>query len=260
LIPFYVSKKVVLAGDHKQLPPFASDELREREMHISLFEHLVDVYGDDLTTLLRRQYRMNSAIAEFSNREFYNNKLSHGGVNKDWTLQDFAPIQAYHVEGEEQRTRSKSLRNESEIDVIIEELDRLFEKKISPGDIGIITPYGGQVGAIRHRLNEYEQSTNQIKVDTVDSFQGGEREVILVSFVRSNDAGRTGFLTFPDVGSRRLNVALTRARKRLVLIANWDTLTTAGPNEQIQQTRVYQRLHEYLKNVGAVVESANIIE
>jgi len=95
-----------------------------------------------------------------------------------------------------------------------------------------------------------------ITIDTVDSFQGGEREAIIVSFVRSNDRGNSGFLEFPEEGKRRLNVALTRARKRLVLIGNWGTLGTVATHRSVEDSCAdcYQALAEHLRKRDRMLE------
>lgn len=256
MIPFSRAKRLVLAGDHKQLPPYHSSERSENEeMDISLFEHLLGCYGEEIVTTLRVQYRMNQDIAAFPNQEFYSGQLTHGPRNRIWSLSTFFPLEAYHVEGEEQSTPGNSLYNDQEIDVVLAELSELLESGVNPGAIGVITPYAGQASKIRGKLAtlDFDGLRDSLLVDTVDSFQGSERDVIIISFVRSNPQGWAGFLEFPNEGPRRLNVALTRAKKRCVLVGNFDTLRTRSPDKKSHQSAadVYQRLYEHLDEVGA---------
>lgn len=256
MIPYSRAKQVVLAGDHKQLPPYHSSERSDdEEMDISLFEHLLGCYGDDIVTTLRTQYRMNQEIAGFPNQEFYDGQLTHGPRNRIWSLSTFFPLEAYDVDGDEQKTPSNSLYNDAEIDVVLAELTELLEKEVQPEAIGVITPYAGQASKIRGKLATLDAPDlrERILVDTVDSFQGSERDVIIISFVRSNPQGWAGFLEFPNEGPRRLNVALTRAKKRCVLVGNFDTLRTRAPDKKPHQSAadVYQRLYEYLEANGA---------
>lgn len=250
LIPVQAASKVVLAGDHKQLPPYASDELDENEMEISLFEHFIERYGEQVATLLKRQYRMHEQIAAFSSREFYNGALETADQNREWTIGEHPPVEAIHVEGSEARASGHSYRNESEAELVAEHVESLLEEGVDSGDIGVITAYRGQIGTIRSQLGGIEGHGGGVKVDTVDSFQGGEREAIIVSFVRSNNEGRAGFLTFPDEGKRRLNVALTRARKRLTLVGNFETLRS--PENREDCTATYDALVQYLRSIDAL--------
>ncbi|WP_276302623.1 AAA domain-containing protein [Halorussus lipolyticus] len=233
------SRKLILSGDHKQLPPYsaaepgadgatnADDETEDEQTHTSLFEYLLERYGDDISVLLGCQYRMHDDIARFPNEQFYGGNLETADRNRNWQIGDLDPLVGIDVGGEEYReSGGDSLYNPPEAEVVAEEVQILTENGVAPEDVGVISMYRGQVGQIRSQLNRAGiEDPDRITVDTVDSFQGGEREAVVVSFVRSNDAGSSGFLELPDEGPRRLNVALTRARKRLVLVGDWETLS-----------------------------------
>ena len=153
------------------------------------------------------------------------------------------------------RTSRDIAMDDAEIEVVLAEVSQLLDAEVSPDAVGVITPYAGQASKIRAKLAtlDYDGLRNSILVDTVDSFQGSERDVIIISFVRSNPPGWAGFLEFPNEGPRRLNVALTRARKRCVLVGNFDTLRTRAPDKKPHQSAagVYQRLYEYLDDLDA---------
>ncbi len=247
-IPYACSERLVLAGDHKQLPPFASDELDQREAEVSLFEHLLETYDDGARTMLRRQYRMHEEIVTFPNEAFYEGKLETAERNRDRTVDGFDPLVADDVSEGEEHTSGKSYRNPAEADIVADEVEQLREGGVAQSDIGVITPYTGQIGCIRNALAGVDQRTKDIKVNTVDSFQGSEREVILLSLVRSNDRNGSGFLTFGDEGKRRLNVSLTRAKRRLVVIGDWETLGTVGSHRAAEEScaDVYAALGDHL--------------
>ncbi|MXR20430.1 AAA family ATPase [Halobacterium sp. PCN9] len=218
------AEKLVLSGDHRQLPPYAANEGDSDEApHASLFEHLLDTYGEDVSVLLRRQYRMHEAIVAFPNEAFYDGRLETAARNRDWQIPDLGPLVGIDVAGGEQFDHGRnSFYNPREVDVVVDEVRRLAGAGVDPADVGVIAAYSAQVQRIRSRLADTDvEDVGRVTVDTVDSFQGGEREAVVVSFVRSNDAGRSGFLEFPDEGPRRLNVALTprakapRPRRRL---------------------------------------------
>ncbi|WP_232686552.1 AAA domain-containing protein [Halobacterium zhouii] len=219
--------KLVLAGDHRQLPPFSVTESGEGEMRPSLFETLVERYGDDVAVLLGRQYRMHEAIAAFPNEAFYGGRLETASANADWTIPGFPAVSLVDVAGNERREeRGASVRNPREAGVVTDRVETLLDAGVAPADVGVIAVYSGQVREIRSRLGGLDRDTNGLTVDTVDSFQGGERDAIVVSFARSNPDANAGFLEHPEEGPRRLNVSLTRARKHLALVGDWDTLAT----------------------------------
>lgn len=234
------AERVVLAGDHRQLPPYeargsgtAADAGTHRETGTrrSWFEDVLDRYGDDVAVLLGRQYRMHDAIAAFPNDAFYDGRLETAPRNRDWRLGGLEPLVGVDVTGpEREEAGGNSYWNPSEVDVVIEQVRTLVDDVVAPEDVGVVAMYAAQADRIRSRLASADVAGiaggHRVTVDTVDSFQGGEREAVVVSFVRSNGRDDSGFLERPDVGPRRLNVALTRARKRLVLVGDWDTLAS----------------------------------
>jgi superfamily I DNA and/or RNA helicase len=254
LIPLTMAKKTILAGDHKQLPPYSSSDISESdEMHESLFEYLMDTYDTKVSVQLNRQYRMNDEIAKFPNEEFYEGSLTTDDSSEDSCVGDLSPMVAFHIEGNEKiDDTTKSKYNEEEADVVANQVARIQQEGLEPEEIGVITPYTAQIGIVSEALRENSRvkTPTGIKIDTVDSFQGSEKEAVVVSFVRSNDGGHSGFLTFPDEGKRRLNVALTRAKSRCVLIGNWETLSdvseTKNPDNSCAD--VYQRLYHDLQD------------
>jgi len=256
------AETLLLSGDHRQLPPYsAAAPGADARQRISLFEHLVDRYGDDLTVLLKRQYRMNETIAAFPNRAFYDGRLETADRNREWRVDDLAPLVGIDVAGAERREPGgHSFYNPSEAEVVAREVERLVGRGVSPEDVGVISAYSGQIARIRSQLGGSDVGdAGQVTVDTVDSFQGGERDVIVISFVRSNDEGRSGFLETPEEGPRRLNVALTRARKRLVLVGDWETLATASPGRSPDKScaDLYDDLETYLRKKGRFVEAGS---
>jgi hypothetical protein len=249
------ARKLILSGDHRQLPPYCADEgMKDDRRHRSLFEHLLDRYGEEISVLLGRQYRMHADIAAFPNDEFYGGSLETAERNRDWRVGELDPLVGIDVDGDERReTGGDSLYNRPEAEVVAEEVARCVEQGLAPEDVGVISMYRGQVGEIRSRLRESDVAgAGRVTVDTVDSFQGGEREAVVVSFVRSNDAGNGGFLELPDEGPRRLNVALTRARKRLALVGDWETLSSVSPGRTPENScaDLYDRLRKKLEREG----------
>jgi superfamily I DNA and/or RNA helicase len=250
-IPLSKADTAVLAGDHQQLPPFSrSEDPPESAYGHSLFEHLYADGGvfEDVGIQLRSQYRMHRDIAYFPNRRFYDRSL--GTAVESEPLAEWPPIVGYDVGGTATRAGT-SYRNEDEAALVAHLVDRLLGEEVSGSDIGVITPYAGQVQAIDHRLNERSQSG--VDVDTIDSFQGSERTVILISLVRSNVEGRKGFLGRPADGPRRLNVAITRAQRLCVIVGDWGTLRTAPPRED-HCTDLYEELYKHLTDTGRMRE------
>uniref|UniRef100_A9A980 DNA helicase n=1 Tax=Methanococcus maripaludis (strain C6 / ATCC BAA-1332) TaxID=444158 RepID=A9A980_METM6 len=220
LIPIVMSRKLIIAGDHKQLPPTVlSDEL---ELKKTLFERMIHE-NSDFSKILQVQYRMNEKIMEFSNEMFYKNKLiAHGSVKfhnlldivknvskEDKDIVNKKPLQFINVDGQEKQDSFKSSYNVEEAYKVVEIVSKLRKYEIP---VSVITPYDAQVKYISNMLN-----TNEIDVKSVDGFQGRENEVIVISFVRTD---KMGFLK--DL--RRLNVAVTRARRKLIVVGSKNLL------------------------------------
>lgn len=242
------AERVVLAGDHRQLPPTVlSTEAQRQGYGISLFERLAE---HDAPTLLRRldtQYRMHAAIMDFSSLEFYDAELAAHQSVEAHRLCDLSgvesnpltesPLEFIDTAGagyeEELEPDGESRRNPREADLVAQTVRSLLEAGVVAADIGVITPYAAQVRLLRTKL-----AIDQLEIDTVDGFQGREKEAIVISLVRSNDSGEIGFLA--DL--RRMNVAMTRARRKLIVIGDSATLSVDP---------FYARLIEYFEGQGA---------
>ncbi|EMA13005.1 AAA domain-containing protein [Haloarcula marismortui] len=222
-IPLVRADRAVLAGDHRQLPPYsASDEPPESSYGHSLFEHLYADGGvyDGVGLQLQTQYRMHRDIAYFPNRRFYDRTLRNGRAIDP--LPDRPAIEGYNVGGRVE-TVGHSKSNPTEARLVAHLVEDLLSD-VPANEIGVITPYSAQVSRIRETLTERTDAGDRVTVDTIDSFQGGERTAIVLSLVRSNAEGTVGFLGRPVDGPCRLNVALTRAKQYCAVVADWHTL------------------------------------
>ena len=243
LIPIAKAHRFILAGDHKQLPPTIISE-RAHELEKTLFEELIRIYPFK-SQLLNVQYRMNSLLMKFPNREFYNNGLKSDSSVDDITINDILTSQHEEKallfidtsEVEDNREMhlkdSKSIINGLEADISVSIAQDYLNAGAGEDDIGIISPYADQVKLI--------QEKTPVEVKTVDGFQGREKEIIIISTVRSNPHGNIGFLK--DL--RRLNVAITRAKRKLIIIGNTNTLIT---------NPTYARLIEFVESENLLVK------
>ena len=243
LIPIAKAHRFILAGDHKQLPPTIISE-RAHELEKTLFEELIRIYPFK-SQLLNVQYRMNSLLMKFPNREFYNNGLKSDSSVDDITINDILTSQHEEKallfidtsEVEDNREMhlkdSKSIINGLEADISVSIAQDYLNAGAGEDDIGIISPYADQVKLI--------QEKTPVEVKTVDGFQGREKEIIIISTVRSNPHGNIGFLK--DL--RRLNVAITRAKRKLIIIGNANTLIT---------NPTYARLIEFVESENLLVK------
>ncbi len=249
-IPMRRVGRVVLAGDHCQLPPTVkSFEAMKAGLGKSLMERIVDNHPESVT-LLTMQYRMNHEIMRFSNEWFYGGamiaapEVRHRGildldtpiewidtadaglaVNEDADPEEAGSAFRESLAGE---SHGRINRDEAEFSVLtlrnyIEKIgkQRFLDERI---DVGLISPYRAQVHYLRGLIKRtpfFKPFRHLISVNTVDGFQGQERDVIVISLVRSNDDGNIGFLR--DL--RRMNVAMTRARMKLIIIGSVATLT-----------------------------------
>lgn len=238
-IPITRSDRVIFAGDHFQLPPTVKSKQAEAEgLSITLFEQCMQL--PDISVMLNTQYRMNEKIMNFSNKKFYRNELIADASVKDHVLSYDTneyllntPVDFIDTAGcgynEIINPESLSIANPEEAQLLIKHLKLLLDQYVQGNKtgqeitIGIISPYKEQVQYITNQINEDEELQHFrkfIAIKTVDGFQGQERDIICISLVRSNDLREIGFLN--DV--RRMNVALTRAKKKLVVIGDSATL------------------------------------
>ena len=249
-IPLLRSQRVVLAGDHCQLPPtVVSTEATKEGFGLSLQERLIKRYGEPLISRrLTVQYRMHAAIAQFSSAEFYAGELTAPEEIAAHLLCDLpgversplteTPIDFIDTAGasysEELEPDGESRRNPEEAALVVRKVAALQVAGLTAEQIAVISPYAAQVRLLREKLADCDG----VEVDTIDGFQGREQEVVIISLVRSNSTGEIGFLG--DV--RRMNVALTRARRKLIVIG--DSATIGGHP-------FYSRLLEYFEQSGA---------
>lgn len=226
------TKKFILVGDQCQLGPVFQSQESEKFGITSTFERLVNV-KDGKWVRLRKQYRMHSTISDLSSKLFYDGEIQTGIKDSDRTkykqykniFKSDQPIIFYNISGKEKRQRD-SIANDSEKRLV---LDILAEFLKNPGfdtsTLAIISNYSSQIYNIKSDLrknfkfNGRHQKQN-LEVDTVDAFQGREKDFVIISTVRANQFQQVGFLK----DSRRMNVAITRAKHGVVIIGNRDTL------------------------------------
>lgn len=223
LLAFLRADRAVLAGDHRQLPPTVlSAAAQAGGLGVSLFERLAELHGGAATAALAEQHRMNARIMAFPSRALYGGALRAHPAAADRAV-DGAPLEVVDTSGrgfeEETPPGSDSRRNPGEAELAAGEVARILALGVPPGEVAVVSPYEAQVQRLRELLaTEVERG---VEVDTVDGFQGREKEAVVVSLVRSNDAGEVGFLA--DV--RRMNVAITRARSKLVVVGDGATIS-----------------------------------
>ena len=216
------AERAVLAGDHLQLPPTVlSAAAQQGGLGVSLFERLVGLHGDPVKVTLAEQHRMHEAIMRFPSDALYGGALRAHPAVAGRAL-DAAPLEMVDTSGrgfeESTPEGSDSKQNEGEAELVAAEVARVLALGVAPGELAVISPYDAQVQRLRHLLAPWLEEG--LEVDTVDGFQGREKDAVVVSLVRSNESGEVGFLA--DV--RRMNVALTRARKKLVVVGDGATI------------------------------------
>ena len=267
MVPICLGKKIVLVGDHKQLPPVVDEALlkkQEKDRNItkedleeSLFEYLEKSLNKECKSILDEQYRMNPVIGDLISTLFYENKL----VSKTSRDEKTIPLKLYEkkplvwlstssLSDRKEERISDSFRNSVEAKIIFEQLlliDTELEDLGLEKEIAIIAGYRGQ----RDRLTRLYESNYRarfhnmtIEINTVDAFQGRETDIVFYSIVRSNDSGNLGFLK----DMRRLNVAFSRARELLVVVGDHQCaqrrLTVNGQDNPFVGIIKYIREHE----------------
>ncbi|KAG8082955.1 hypothetical protein GUJ93_ZPchr0014g47069 [Zizania palustris] len=236
--PLMFAKKFVLVGDHYQLPPLVkSSEARENGMGISLFWRLSEAHPQAISAL-RCQYRMSSGIMKLSNSLIYGDRLSCGSLEIANAKLKFSGREPVHLKLKEilnpdmavifantdqvpalEAKENKTVNNPTEAYIVSWITKELLKRGIAQDDIGIITPYNAQVNLIQQHVDA------SVEVHTIDKYQGRDKECIIVSFVRSSGNSRaSGSSLLGDW--HRINVVLTRAKKKLIMVGSAVTLST----------------------------------
>lgn len=231
-IPIIKSSKVVFAGDPFQLPPTVKSNKNKTEgLNITLVEKCLTFLPE--ISFLNIQYRMNEAIMGFSNEQFYEGALVADESVKSHALALEEGKSVVFIDtagcGFEEKINPEFLSryNPDEFQILCEHLYLLIaayqEKELELPSIGIISPYREQVIYMKNHIAEDEKlATLPLSINTIDAFQGQERDLIYISLVRSNGKGEIGFLK----DYRRMNVAMTRARKKLIVLGDSATIGT----------------------------------
>uniref|UniRef100_UPI003B3A5B8C AAA domain-containing protein n=1 Tax=Spirosoma sp. TaxID=1899569 RepID=UPI003B3A5B8C len=231
-IPILKAQKVVLAGDHCQLPPtIKSPEAARKGLSTTLLEKCVTLHPEAVT-LLNEQYRMHEHIMGYSSQVFYQNKVkAHASVASHSLFEGDTALEFVDTAGcgFDEKLDGTSSTNPEEAALLIRHLSQRvadlstrYTKENFP-TIAIISPYKQQINILKElslQHPELQAYGDSISINTIDSFQGQERDIVYISLVRSNTEGDIGFLA--DI--RRMNVAMTRARKKLVIVGDSATL------------------------------------
>uniref|UniRef100_A0A663FAK0 DNA-binding protein SMUBP-2 n=1 Tax=Aquila chrysaetos chrysaetos TaxID=223781 RepID=A0A663FAK0_AQUCH len=250
-IPLLKAPKCILAGDHKQLPPtIISHKAAAKGLSLSLMERLIERYGEKIVKMLTMQYRMHQTIMQWASSEMYSGRLTaHPSVaqhllkdlpgvtsTEETTIPllliDTAGCGLFELEVEDEQSKG----NPGEVQLASLHIQALVEAGVKAKDIAVVAPYNLQVDMLReHLCHRYPE----LEIKSVDGFQGREKEAVILSFVRSNRKGEVGFLA----EDRRINVAVTRARRHVAVIC--DTRTVSN------QTFL-KRLVDYFSQYGEV--------
>ena len=273
--------RLFLSGDHLQLPPTVMAEPPRppvsrsatlppsASLQVTMFDRILSMYGEASKAFLSVQYRMNLEIMAFPNAQLYGGKLSAHDSCAHIRLTDLgidgndendahcAPLVLYDTTGLDMYEReddallsTHSRINENEASLVMRHIEWLVQHGIPPACIAVLSPYAAQV----HLLSQHIRTMygTSIEVGTVDGMQGREKDVVILSLVRSNDEQQVGFLH----DSRRLNVAMTRARRQLVVIGDADTV--GGENARHDTTASRQFLRAWIEHLHseALIEIA----
>ena len=278
-IPIAKGQRVVLAGDHHQLPPTVKSEKAAREgLRETLFEKCIK-RQPDTARMLTVQYRMHEQIMAFSSEQFYGGQLeAHPSVRYagleayDESFAPDLPVEFIDTAGlgyvEITIPESRSTANPEEADLLLKRLAQLLQllepykhaeheldheqRALESLSIGVIAPYRAQINYLKDAIEENAQlnglqQMRMLSVGTVDSFQGQERDIIAISLTRSNNHGEIGFLS--DI--RRMNVGMTRARRKLLLVGDSSTLSSNA---------FFVDLLAYVKRIGGYRRASQIAD
>ncbi|PLK42368.1 AAA domain-containing protein [Emticicia sp. TH156] len=258
-IPILKAQKVILAGDHLQLPPtIKSNEAARGGLATTLLEKLVSLHPEAVV-LLEEQYRMNEQIMGFSSKVFYENRLkANSNVANHLLFKNDLPVVFIDTAGcsFDEKLEGTSTTNPDEAAFVFKHLHALVAELKNQGytpekfpSVAVISPYKEQINLLQAQLESSPDLLDyraKISVNTIDSFQGQERDIVYISMTRSNAEGSIGFLS--DI--RRMNVAMTRARKKLVIVGDSATLASfpfyADFIAYTEQLNTYQSAWEFM--------------
>ncbi|XP_008844548.2 DNA-binding protein SMUBP-2 isoform X2 [Nannospalax galili] len=235
-IPLLKAPKCVLAGDHKQLPPTTiSHKAALAGLSRSLMERLAEKHGASVVRMLTVQYRMHQAITRWASEAMYHGQLTAHPSVAGHLLRDLPGVSATEetsiplllvdtagcglFELEEEDSQSKG--NPGEVRLVTLHVQALVDAGVQAADIAVIAPYNLQVDLLRQSLSHKHP---ELEIKSVDGFQGREKEAVILSFVRSSRKGEVGFLA----EDRRINVAVTRARRHVAIICDSHTVNNHG--------------------------------
>ncbi|KAM3256360.1 hypothetical protein ACQJBY_049066 [Aegilops geniculata] len=262
-IPILRGKRCILAGDQHQLAPvILSREAMQGGLGMSLLERASSLHDELLTTKLTMQYRMHESIANWASNEMYFGLLKSSPSVASCLLVDYPSIQetwitrcalllldtrmpygSLNIDCEEHLdlAGTGSFYNSGEADIVAQHVVNLVLCGLSPTSIAVQSPYIAQVQLLRDRLEEYPEALG-VEVSTIDSFQGREADAVVISMVRSNSLGAVGFLG----DNRRMNVAITRARRHVALVCDSSTICN---NEFLARLLRHIRQHGQVRHV-----------
>ncbi|NWS72502.1 SMBP2 protein, partial [Crotophaga sulcirostris] len=260
-IPLLRAPKCVLAGDHKQLPPtIISHKAAAEGLSLSLMERLIQGYGEKVVKMLTVQYRMHQAIMQWASSEMYGGRLTAHPSVAQHLLKDLPGVIAteettiplllidtagcglFELEVEDEQSKG----NPGEVQLAGLHIQALVDAGVKAHDIAVVAPYNLQVDMLReHLCHRYPE----LEIKSVDGFQGREKEAVILSFVRSNRKGEVGFLA----EDRRINVAVTRARRHVAVICDTRTVSNQAFLKHLvdyfSQHGEVRTAFEYLDNI-----------
>lgn len=237
-------KKIIFAGDHKQLPPIVSEKTEKEEFKHSIFEHLCD---KDNSVLLNVSFRMNGVICDLVSNLFYEGQLKPFNSEKRLKTNLTEPLyaSAYPIVLYDSKHKGKQFSKE-EAELIVTIISKYIASGVAPSDIAVLAPFRAQCALIRRMLASQDtipaELRKEIVIDTVDRMQGQEREIIIYSFTSGDPiymADKQDFLYNPN----KLNVAFSRAKNKLILIANESSLRELS-NPLVNQILDYPTIHK----------------
>ncbi|CAN0424137.1 unnamed protein product [Lampetra fluviatilis] len=235
-LPLLQAPRCVLAGDHRQLPPtIVSQSAAEGGLAVSLMERLVERLGSSAVRMLTVQYRMNAAIMDWASQHVYQGKLEAHPSVASHLLKDLPGVETTDETAlalllvdtagcgllETELAGEQSKGNPGEVDIVSAHVQALIDAGVKAEDIAVIAPYNLQVDMLRQKLSDRHP---ELEIRSVDGFQGREKEAVILSLVRSNRKGEVGFLA----EDRRINVAVTRARRHLAVVCDSCTVRRHG--------------------------------